>query len=151
LALSNCIKLVMRVGMNRQALAVQALIALGVMARSAASFGQLSDTFTNWADHPAIAYHATSETHDPVAELNWRLRDGRVRLAYSGRSGYLRVTLDAVQVPLESQIAVFVQDSVQRQRISFANPRTIFSTTRWPSDGCAEGSSSSRRKTRSRE
>jgi hypothetical protein len=116
----------MRFAVNRQDIALAMLIALSVIALSSASFGQLSDTFTNWADHPAIAYHATGETHDPVAELNRRLKDGRVRLAYSGPSGYLRATLDALRVPVESQIAVFVQDSVQRQRISFANPRTIF-------------------------
>jgi hypothetical protein len=111
---------------SSRSIIAQTLLVLGAVAAAQASFGQLSDTFTNWADHPAIAYHSTRETRDPVAELNRRLQDGRVRLPYNGPSGYLRATLDALRVPVESQIAVFVQDSVQRQRISFENPRTIF-------------------------
>ncbi len=87
--------------------------------------GQLKDTFVNWTAHPAIEY-AARPTTDPVAELNRRIRDGTTRLQYDGPSGYLRSVLDALNVPVESQMAVFVKDSVQAARISPGNPRTIF-------------------------
>jgi hypothetical protein len=87
--------------------------------------GQLSDTFTNWLQHPAIQY-GTRPVSDPVAELNRKLQDGTVHLTFDGPSGYLRSVLNALDVPVESQIAVFVKDSVQAARISPGNPRTIF-------------------------
>ena len=86
---------------------------------------QLGDTFTNWLDHPAINYHSTS-AKDPVADLNRRLTAGDARLEFEGASGYLRSVLAALDVPVESQIAVFVQDSAQRALISMSNPRTLF-------------------------
>src|SRR4029453_11271206 len=86
---------------------------------------QLSDTFTDWLDHPAIQY-AARPVSDPVAELNRKLRDGTVQIRSDGLSGYLRSVLNALDVPVESQIAVFLKDSVQAARISAGNPRTIF-------------------------
>ena len=86
---------------------------------------QLTDTFTNWLDHPAINYTSTEPT-DPVAQLSRGLENGRVELRPDGPSGYLRSLLDALNVPVESQIAVFVPDSVQARRINHANPRTLF-------------------------
>ena len=86
---------------------------------------QLSDTFTDWLDHPAIQY-ATRPVSDPVAELNRKLRDGSVQISSDGPSGYLRSVLNALDLPVESQIAVFLKDSVQAARINAGNPRTIF-------------------------
>lgn len=86
---------------------------------------QLSDTFTNWSAHPAVGY-GTREPADPIAVLNRRLESGAVRLGFSGRSGYLRSTLDALDIPVESQVLVFSPDSLQGQRISTVNPRAIF-------------------------
>ena len=63
---------------------------------------------------------------DPIAVLNRDLRADPLRLKYQGPSGYLRSTLDALHVPIESQIALFGQDSLQRERISTLNPRAIF-------------------------
>ena len=90
-----------------------------------ARVGQLSDTFTNWLAHPTIAYKSTSP-RDAVAQLNQSIQDGRVQLKFDGPSGYLRSVLEALNVPIESQIAVFVKDSVQRERITVNNPRTLF-------------------------
>jgi hypothetical protein len=86
---------------------------------------QLSDTFTNWLGHPAIQYD-TRPVSDPVAELNHKLQDGTVHLTFDGPSGDLRSVLTALDVPVESQVAVFVKDSLQAARISPVNPRTIF-------------------------
>jgi hypothetical protein len=87
--------------------------------------GQLSDTFTHWLDHPAIGYKSTP-TADPVARLSRDLEEGHLQLKFDGPSGYLRSVLQALSVPIESQIAVFAKDSVQRARISVGNPRTLF-------------------------
>jgi hypothetical protein len=76
---------------------------MGLSTRTATA--QLSDTFTNWLEHPAIAYKTTATT-DPVALLNARLEAGQVQLRDDGPSGYLRSILDALAVPVESQMAV---------------------------------------------
>jgi len=70
-------------------------------------------------DHPAINYgHAA--VHDPVASLDPK------QLKFDGHSGYLNSVLDALHVPVESQIAVFSKTSLQAPLIEPNNPRTIF-------------------------
>src|SRR5437763_1480879 len=91
----------------------------------AAEDGALSGTFTDWSRHPAIAYSGQA-SHDPVADLSEQMRDGKVSLERYGTSGYLRSVLDALHVPVESQIIVFNPDSVQGRRITPANPRSLF-------------------------
>jgi hypothetical protein len=76
-------------------------------------------------DDPAIAY-ATAPTTDPVAALNREIEAGKVRLRFEGEQGYLRSALDALGVPIESQLVVFSKTSVQAQRINPRNPRTLF-------------------------
>ena len=91
----------------------------------AADEGALSGTFTDWSRHPAIAYSAAS-SHDPISRLSDQIRDGEVSLRRDGASGYLRSVLDALHVPLESQIMIFNPDSVQGRRINPTNPRSLF-------------------------
>jgi len=86
---------------------------------------QLTGTFTDWIDHPAISYRTGAAT-DPVATLMAKMAAGQVVLKDDGPSGYLRSVLAALGVPIESQMAVFVKDSVQARRISQSNPRTLF-------------------------
>jgi hypothetical protein len=76
-------------------------------------------------EHPAIGY-ATLPVHDVIGELNGRLRSGAARLNYDDASGYLRPLLEALGVPVESQIAVFSKTSFQARSVSPRNPRTIF-------------------------
>jgi hypothetical protein len=87
--------------------------------------GPLSETFVNWADHPAIHYH-TSATTDPVAELSRKIQVGQIQLRRDGPAGYLQSVLDALQVPADSQMMVFEKDSVQARRIAPGNPRALF-------------------------
>jgi hypothetical protein len=63
---------------------------------------------------------------DPVSLLNQRISQGTAELRFEQRAGYLRSVLDALNVPIESQMAVFSKTSLQLQRIEPANPRTIF-------------------------
>src|SRR5205085_5520908 len=92
-------------------LALAASICVAISSGAAEERGPLTSTFTNWERHPAIAYDAPP--HDPVAELAQAMNDGTVSLRSDGTSGYLRSVLDALHVPLASQIVVFNPDSVQ--------------------------------------
>jgi len=102
-----------------------AVIAVGILASAALLLGELGGAFDAPLDHPAIEY-ATRVASDPAAKLNRKLQKGRVRLKFEGTSGYLRSVLDALDVPLESQLAVFSKTSLQAQLIHPRNPRTIF-------------------------
>ncbi len=87
--------------------------------------GQRGGAFRESRDHPAIAY-SSGPVHNPVAELNGQIRDGRVHLEFEGQSGYLRSALRALEIPIESQVAVFSQTSFQAPTITSTNPRAIY-------------------------
>lgn len=77
-------------------------------------------------NHPAIAYHRTAPD-DPIARLNARLERGEVYLETDGGpAGYLLSVLDALDVPVESQVLVFSKTSFQAPRIGPSNPRAIY-------------------------
>ena len=88
-------------------------------------FGQRGGAFRDSRDHPAIAY-SSGPVHNPVAELNGRIKDGNVHFEFEGESGYLRSVLRALEIPIESQVAVFSQTSFQAPMISSTNPRAIY-------------------------
>jgi len=94
-------------------------------ALASVGWADLADTMAPPASHPAIAYDSTP-SHDPVAELNRKLLDGSARLTFENGSGYLRSVLAALDIRVESQIAVFSKTSLQLERISPSNPRTLF-------------------------
>ena len=76
-------------------------------------------------NHPAIRYDST-QTNDPIARLNERLKSGEVTLERRGPSGYLQSVLEALHVPVESQLLVFSKTSFQAQKIGPKNPRAIY-------------------------
>ena len=86
--------------------------------------GQLQHP-TRLRNHPAIGY-ATVPTRDPITELNRKLNAGEVTLRAEGESGYLRSVLEALSVPVESQLLVFSKTSFQALRIGPTNPRAIY-------------------------
>jgi hypothetical protein len=75
--------------------------------------------------HPSIQY-ATRPTTDRVAKLNQALAQRGRSLERDARTGYLRPVLDALGVPVESQLLVFSKTGVQRAFTSPHNPRAIF-------------------------
>jgi len=101
------------------------LAAAALAATAIAAHAQFSDSFVASRDVPAIAY-STAPTADRVAALNARLRDGRVKLTFDGRSGYLRSVLDALNVPVESQVTPFAKNSLQAELIDRKNPRALY-------------------------
>lgn len=85
---------------------------------------QLSDSLIG-PEHPAIGYGIRPAT-DPVARLNERLQAGQIHLRFDSRGGHLRSLLEALGIPVESQLAVFSRNSLQAHLIGPRNPRTIF-------------------------
>ena len=90
-----------------------------------AAAAQRQGVFDASRDTPTINY-SKGPLDNPVEHLNQRLAEGQARLTAQPVSGYLRATLDALQVPVESQVLVFSQTSLQSSRISPTNPRAVF-------------------------
>jgi hypothetical protein len=63
---------------------------------------------------------------DPVTELSRKMERGEIQLAFDPVTGYLPAVLKALDIPVESQMAVFSKTSVQAMRIDPANPRVLF-------------------------
>jgi hypothetical protein len=109
------------------ALAVAAVTAATALVAHAA--GQLNQRhFSGSIDDPAIAY-AEQPTTEAVAKLAGQLADGTVKPAFEpapGGAGYLRGILDALDVPLESQILVFTKTGIQGRFTGPANPRALY-------------------------
>jgi len=107
--------------------ASMAPIIVGALAgATAASMGQLTERpLAGALAHPAIGYY-TRPTHDLVAELNRHIEDGDVRVSFDEGTGYLRSVLDALHVPVESQMLVMSKTGVQALYTGPANPRAIF-------------------------
>ena len=99
---------------------------------------QRAGAFMGSLDDPAINY-STAPLRNPVVEVNRRLQDGTLRLRFDGRSGLLASALDALQLPVDSQLLVFSRASLQGRRINEQNPRAIFFNDRvalgWVRDG----------------
>ncbi len=108
-------------------LAVGAAVSLGLAAALATASTQRDDAFGESRDHPAIAYTGT-EPRDAVAGLNRRLAAGEARLRFDPAHGYLESALEALGVPVASQVLVYSQTSFQAPLIRFDQPRAIFFT-----------------------
>lgn len=102
-----------------------ALLAAAILGGIGLAAAQFSETLAPAPNDPAIDYFRGPQ-RDPVAGLNWRLEEGTAKLTFEGRGGYLRSVLEALHVPVESQVAVFSRTSLQFNRINPHNPRTIF-------------------------
>jgi hypothetical protein len=88
--------------------------------------GQKSESWKGVLDeHPSIQY-ATRATTDRVAKLNDVLTHGRRSLRRDAQTGFLAPVLDALGVPVESQLLVFSKTGVQRSFTSPHTPRAIF-------------------------
>ena len=86
---------------------------------------QRRDAFVESRDHAAIGYSSGPVT-DAVAALDARLANGSASLAFDESNGYLRAVLDALGVPVQSQMLVFSQTSFQAPLLKMHNPRAVF-------------------------
>ena len=98
-----------------------------VFGLSVLAVAQRRDVFVESRDHPAVAY-STAAVSDPVSAVNARLENGSATLKYDEGTGYLRSVLDALGVPVESQMMVFSQTSFQASQIRMHNPRAVYFT-----------------------
>jgi hypothetical protein len=64
--------------------------------------------------------------NNAVADVNKKLQAGTIQLSFDGRSGFLRSALDALQLPVDSQLLVFSRASLQGKQIDEQNPRAVF-------------------------
>jgi hypothetical protein len=76
-------------------------------------------------EHPAVAY-STRRTTDAVDALNARVQSGQVSLPFEANTGYLRPLLSALNIGVDSQVAVFSKTSLQSSQIQPRNPRVIY-------------------------
>jgi hypothetical protein len=67
-----------------------------------------------------------SEVNDPVALLQKELDAGKAQLTFDEKRGYLKSTLDLLNVPAESQTLVFSKTSFQHTKISPEHPRALY-------------------------
>ena len=100
-------------------------LALVALCASVAVAQQRTGVFDQSINHPAIKY-STSDSNTVVDALNRRLRDGSAKLVHEGKSGYLRSALQLLDIPVESQVLVYTQTSLQAQHITMDNPRAIY-------------------------
>ncbi len=110
----------MRLALRLIATAVTIAVVTGVLAGE-----QRGGAFRASRDHPAIQY-SSGPTDNVVVALNRALREGTASLTFAGRSGYLASVLDALNIPIESQITVFSRTSFQASEISSKNPRALY-------------------------
>lgn len=81
--------------------------------------------FSGSPEHPAISYASTATT-DVVARLNLKLASATTRLSRDGASGYLLTALQALRIPVDSQVMVFSKTGLQGALTSPTNPRALF-------------------------
>lgn len=101
--------------------ATATLLAINV----AIAVAQRPGAFDQSLNHPAIQYR-TADTHTVVDALNQRLADKSASLAFDPRTGYLKSVLDLLNIPVESQVLVYTQTSLQARHIRMDNPRAVY-------------------------
>jgi hypothetical protein len=95
------------------------------VAAAASLAAQGREAFSGSFKNPAIAYE-TSPLNDVATRLDQQLADGSKRLQFDAARGYLPSILQALSIPIESQVAVFSQTSLQAKLISAHHPRALY-------------------------
>jgi hypothetical protein len=101
------------------------VVAMAAFVVAVAVAQQRRDAFVLSRDHPAIRY-STGDLDNPIVRLNERLTKGEVRLTYDAAHGYLTSLLDALAIPVSSQMLVFSKTSFQADLVTMHNPRAIY-------------------------
>jgi hypothetical protein len=99
------------------------LVCVCLLSGAAAVDGQ------NWltAQQEAIIQYSSSEgLEDPVAKLQKRLVEGKAKLTFEHRRGYLDSLLKALRIPVSSQGLVFSKSSSQAEWTSPKSPRALY-------------------------
>lgn len=91
----------------------------------AVAIAQRPGAFDQSLNHPAIQYR-TADTHTVVDALNQKLADKSAALTFDPQTGYLKSVLDLLDIPVESQVLVYTQTSLQGRHIRMDNPRALY-------------------------
>ena len=70
--------------------------------------------------------YATAVSNDRIARLARAIEQGEASLEYESGRGYLGSLLEALEVPVSSQMLVFSKTSFQLRRISPSRPRAVY-------------------------
>ena len=98
----------------------------------------LSAAACSWAPPTTPPLHTPPHpSHNVVDDLNRKLRDGSAGLRFEGRSGYLQSAIDALKLPVDSQLLVFSKASLQRRLSARRIRERCSSTTASCWRGCA--------------
>jgi hypothetical protein len=100
-------------------------IAIALGSGAAIALAGLGGSYIVPLDNEAIQY-ATRPTDDAVTRLQARIKSGEVKLQFDDDHGYLSSVLEALNVPVESQVLVFSKTSFQAPRISPRMPRALY-------------------------
>lgn len=95
------------------------LLVLVPLAQSRSAFPGLLDS------HPAIDYRG-APVNDAVTHVMRAVATGTTKLTYESRSGYLTAMLDALNIPVESQILLFSKTGVQNAHTTPEHPRALY-------------------------
>jgi hypothetical protein len=87
--------------------------------------GQGREAFSGSFKDPAIDYY-NAPLDDAVTRLSRALASGSRRLSFDADAGYLNSVLAALDIPIESQVLVFSQTSLQAPAINEKNPRAVY-------------------------
>ena len=101
------------------------IAAAAAVCTATAIVAQRPDAFDASRDHPAISY-SKGPTATAVDALNTQLAAGGATFTFDSTSGYLRSVLDALKIPIDSQVLVFSQTSFQADLVSPKNPRALY-------------------------
>jgi hypothetical protein len=74
-------------------------------------------------EHPAIEYHSSSVVPPAIVDAARKLEAGA---AYDPKRGYLAPTLEALGVPISSQLLLFSKTGIQQSLTSPQNPRAFY-------------------------
>ncbi|MDP2318177.1 MAG: hypothetical protein Q8O42_02400 [Acidobacteriota bacterium] len=102
-----------------------ALASLALGGAVSTAVAQRQGAFDQSINHPAIRYN-TTDANTVVDAINRKLADQSAALVFDEKSGYLKSVLDLLQIPVESQMLVYTQTSLQAQHITMTNPRAIY-------------------------
>jgi hypothetical protein len=101
-------------------------LTVALMFGAAQAHAQLDGSIIS-LEHSAIRYRS-EQLQNPVADLQERLSQGDLELAFDARPGigYLPAVLHELDVPLESQLLVYSKTSLQRGLIAPDRPRALY-------------------------
>jgi hypothetical protein len=95
-----------------------------LMLFTTALYSQFGGSFVLPVEDEALGY--TKPANDPIARLEERLERNKANLHYREPHGYLLSLLQALDIPVSSQVLVFSKTSFQQNLIAPVTPRALY-------------------------